>query len=89
METGRCVNLDASTLDKFKLQRGDLLFNRTNSYELVGNHRLSRDEPGDWVFASYLIRVKVNPLTTIPSFLNYYPNWEASQAQCACSRLAA
>ena len=41
------------------LEDGDILFNRTNSKELVGKCEVFR-EVGDWVFASYLIRVRTN-----------------------------
>lgn len=39
------------------LQMGDLLFNRTNSAELVGKSAVFRCD-GQWSFASYLIRVR-------------------------------
>lgn len=74
------VDIDASTLGKFKLRKGDLLFNRTNSYELVGKTALFK-QPGDWVFASYLIRVEVDAERASPEYLNYYLNWEVSQAR--------
>jgi type I restriction enzyme S subunit len=40
------------------LQAGDILFNRTNSKELVGKCAVFHDA-GEFVFASYLIRVRV------------------------------
>jgi type I restriction enzyme S subunit len=43
------------------LQRGDLLFNRTNSAELVGKTAVFRGYPQDIAFASYLIRVRPLP----------------------------
>ncbi|NJL13362.1 MAG: hypothetical protein HC913_10405 [Microscillaceae bacterium] len=43
----------------FKLENGDILFNRTNSYELVGRTGIFRLE-GDYMFASYLLRLKVD-----------------------------
>src|SRR5262249_5180566 len=50
------VDVDEGTFEQFKLNRGDVLFNRTNSFELVGRTGLF-DLPGDYVFASYLIRL--------------------------------
>ena len=32
----RYIDLDSKTLKKFRLEKGDLLFNRTNSIELIG-----------------------------------------------------
>ena len=43
------------------LQDGDLLFNRTNSAELVGKSAVFRGNPNPCSFASYLIRVKMIP----------------------------
>ncbi len=40
------------------LQNGDLLFNRTNSAELVGKSAVYRGNPEKCSFASYLIRIK-------------------------------
>ena len=42
------------------LDAGDLLFNRTNSPELVGKTAVYRGTPAVASFASYLIRVKLN-----------------------------
>ena len=43
------------------LQHGDLLFNRTNSAELVGKTAIFHGYPKDIAFASYLIRVQPLP----------------------------
>ena len=53
------IHLDPENLRRYQLQIGDLLFNRTNSKELVGKCEVFR-EPGPWVFASYLIRLRVD-----------------------------
>ena len=44
------------------LQRGDLLFNRTNSPELVGKSAVFGGSVGPVSFASYLLRVRFGPL---------------------------
>lgn len=57
-------------LSKYILKKGDLLFNRTNSKELVGKtavYQLDKDH----VFASYLIRVNINPDIANVSYVNY------------------
>jgi type I restriction enzyme, S subunit len=68
------VDLDGKTYEKFRLNKGDLLFNRTNSYELVGKTSLF-DIDGDFVFASYLLRLATNPGQVIPAYINFYLNW--------------
>ncbi|WP_338835362.1 restriction endonuclease subunit S [Neomoorella thermoacetica] len=72
------VNLDLQRLERFRLNKGDILFNRTNSFELVGKASLFALE-GDFVFASYLIRIITNKMRLAPGFLNYYLNWDETQ----------
>lgn len=67
------VDLDERTLGAFRLQNGDLLFNRTNSYELVGRMSIFRSER-EAVFASYLIRLTLDLRVLDPDFVNYYFN---------------
>ena len=62
----------------FCVQRGDILFNRTNSLELVGRTSVF-DIPGEFVFASYLIRLRTLPDQLDPFFLNLYLNADATQ----------
>ncbi len=53
------VDLDARTQDKYLARKGDLLFNRTNSKELVGKTAVYElDEP--MAIAGYLVRVRMN-----------------------------
>lgn len=54
------VDLPDKVADTYLLQQGDVLFNRTNSADWVGKVGIYRsDKPA--VFASYLIRLKINP----------------------------
>jgi type I restriction enzyme S subunit len=46
---------------KLMLEDGDLLFNRTNSAELVGKTAVYRADLGPMTFASYLIRCQLMP----------------------------
>lgn len=73
------VDLDETTFSAFRLGEGDLLFNRTNSFELVGRTAIFRGQK-DAVFASYLIRLRVDDHAVVPDFLNYYLNLESVQA---------
>ncbi len=72
------VNLSEEEFVRFRLEKRDILFNRTNSFELVGKTALFELE-GDYVFASYLIRLKVSTKYIEPHFLNYLLNWEKTQ----------
>lgn len=51
-----------------QLRDGDVLFNRTNSRELVGKCAIWRDVPGQFSFASYLVRLRLKP-ELLPEFL--------------------
>lgn len=46
-------------LPNLYLEDGDILFNRTNSYELVGKSAMYSGDSGVSTFASYLIRVRL------------------------------
>lgn len=53
------VDLDEASAHKYLTRKGDLLFNRTNSKELVGKTAVyMRDEP--MAIAGYLVRVRMN-----------------------------
>jgi len=65
------VDLDEREYETYRLDQGDILFNRTNSYELVGRSAIL-DEARPAVFASYLLRLKTNPDQLLSGFLNYY-----------------
>jgi len=54
------------------LEPGDILFNRTNSAELVGKTAVYRGYPKKCSFASYLIRVRLRE--GIPEWVSYYLN---------------
>lgn len=64
----------------FKLERGDILFNRTNSYELVGRTGIFRLE-GDYMFASYLLRLKVDAQKADSCFVNHLMTSDLFQKQ--------
>jgi type I restriction enzyme, S subunit len=62
------------------LNYGDILFNRTNSKDLVGKCAVF-DLDGDYVFASYLIRLKVDESKAIPEFITYVINSRIGRQQ--------
>ena len=67
------INLEVEECEKYLLKRNDLLVNRTNSYELVGKTALF-ELPGEYVFASYLVRFRLNEDIACPNYVNYYFN---------------
>lgn len=68
----------AHAVDRFRLQRNDVLFNRTNSWEHVGKAAIwRRDEPGP-AFASYLVRLHCGD-ALLPEFLHLWLNWASVQ----------
>jgi type I restriction enzyme, S subunit len=75
------TTLDEDKRAKYRLERDDLLFNRTNSKELVGKCAVFR-ETGDWYFAGYLIRVRVSdPDQYLPEFLARFLNSDVGRVQ--------
>ena len=74
------VELTPARFAKFRVERHDILFNRTNSLELVGRTAIF-DLEGDFVFASYLIRLRTDCTRLRPSFLNHYLNWDQTQVR--------
>ena len=66
------IDLEPATAHKYLTQRGDLLFNRTNSKELVGKTAVyMRDEP--MAIAGYLVRVRMNERGN-PHYVSGYLN---------------
>jgi type I restriction enzyme S subunit len=73
---------DASGLGGFLLQQGDVLFNRTNSPELVGKSAVFDSEMSA-LFASYIIRLQVRGDLAHPVFVSAWMNspWGREWAQ--------
>jgi type I restriction enzyme S subunit len=74
------VDLDERTFGKFSLHAGDVLFNRTNSIDLVGKTAIF-GAITPFVFASYLIRLVADKARLAPDYLNSYLNIQATQAR--------
>lgn len=60
-------------ISKYELNDGDVLFNRTNSIDLVGKTALYKGIKKA-IFAGYLIRIKVDPQCLDARYLNYFLN---------------
>lgn len=74
------VKLDRNEFLKYKLNVGDILFNRTNSNDLVGKTALF-SLSGDYTFASYIVRFTLDSKISNSHFVNYFFNWDASQSK--------
>ncbi|MCG8095159.1 MAG: restriction endonuclease subunit S [Candidatus Thiodiazotropha endolucinida] len=71
---------DQSDIEKYKLYDGDVLFNRTNSPELVGKTSIYRGEM-EAIYAGYLIRLQCKDKLN-PEFLNYHLNSLGAKQYC-------
>jgi len=62
-------------IDAFKLIDRDVLFNRTNSQIFVGRTGIFREfSENEFIFASYLIRLKVDERKVLPEYLTSFLN---------------
>ena len=71
--TDLVYSTDDEEINKYLLRRNDILFNRTNSPELVGKTALYQGERSA-IFAGYLIRVNQIRRLTDAKYLNYFLN---------------
>lgn len=72
---------DENEIKKYTLHYGDILFNRTNSPELVGKTSIYRGEMPA-IFAGYLIRLNYKKDILIGDFLNYILNSSDAKEYC-------
>lgn len=69
----RFLRLSFRDRESLLLKRGDILVNRTNSAELVGKCAVF-DREGEWGFASYLIRLRLDRDRADPVLVARYVN---------------
>jgi type I restriction enzyme S subunit len=74
------VKLPEKVEKALALTDGDILFNRTNSKELVGKCAVFH-ERDRYVFASYLIRVRVDEKHALPDYLSFLINCPVGRKQ--------
>ena len=73
----KTIDIPDNELDKCTVRRGDLLFNRTNSKELVGKTCVyNRDET--MVLAGFVVRVRLNE-KALPEFVSTFMNTDFSK----------
>ncbi len=73
---------DDSEIRKYKLHQGDVLFNRTNTIDLVGKCAIYNGERPA-IFAGYLIRINADNSVLDSRYLNYILNTEFSKRHSA------
>lgn len=70
----KSVKLSKSEFEKLKLNHGDVLFNRTNSYELVGRTGIYYYNGVEQTFASYLVRLNPDNKNIFSEYLVAFLN---------------
>jgi len=78
--TSLVFSSDPTEIKKYKLKPFDVLFNRTNSPELVGKTSIYRGER-DAIYAGYLIKITCKE-TLNSEFLNYHLNSPSAKDFC-------
>lgn len=71
---------DPSEIEKYTLKNGDVLFNRTNSPDLVGKTSIYRGGR-EAVYAGYLILLR-SKSRLVPDYLNYHLNSPRARRYC-------
>ena len=86
IQNGKVLTVDLTTSNlsdaeraRYLLNRGDLLINRTNSYDLVGKVGIFESDE-EVAFASYLVRLEIDKAQIRPEYLNYWLNGYLAQA---------
>lgn len=74
------IDLDDREFERYRLHAGDVLFNRTNSYELVGRTGVYELD-GHHVFASYLVRLRMQRDRLDPTYLCSFLNSPVGRRQ--------
>lgn len=72
------IDISDKIFRQYKLEKGDILINRTNSIELVGKLGIFLFD-GDFTFASYLIRFRTKREILNSHFLNFFLNISGNQ----------
>lgn len=62
------VDLDEKEKSKYEIKKGDLLLARSGS---VGNFFIADKDYPEWVYASYLIRFRLDSTKILPSFIKH------------------
>jgi type I restriction enzyme, S subunit len=82
------VPADSGTVERYKLQRGDVLFNNTNSTELVGKSALFTDHDEPVTFSNHFTRLRTIRGLLCPEYLVLWlrAQWQKGLFATICNR---
>lgn len=82
------VPASPDVVERFRLQAGDVVFNNTNSAELVGKSALFGGYPEPVVYSNHFTRLRVNTDALVPGFLAAWLNlqWQRGIFAGICNR---
>ena len=70
------VPIEVTDLDKYRLKQGDILFNNTNSTELVGKSALFQGNAEPVVYSNHFTRIRVNTKFVFPDYIVSWLIWQ-------------
>jgi type I restriction enzyme S subunit len=82
------VPADQDTISKYQLINGDVVFNNTNSVELVGKSALFRGHDEPVVYSNHFTRLRVVPDRLDPTYLAAWllSQWQSGIFENLCNR---
>jgi len=95
IETDGWINPEAGVrvpippdVEEYLLKPGDILFNNTNSVDLIGKTAIFRGELPKCVFSNHLTRIRVNPERVLPEWILYVliRKWQTGVFKAICHR---
>ena len=95
IETDGRINKDAGVkvpippdVDEYVLRSGDVLFNNTNSVDLIGKTAIFRGEFSRCVYSNHLTRIRVNPSKVASEWILYslIRKWQLGFFKTICHR---
>lgn len=81
LDSLKWTELSRNEYQDLLLKPGDILFNRTNSIDLVGKVSIVRDLPFDTTFASYLVRLNTTKDRANPYWVHALLNTDSVQSR--------
>jgi len=66
---------DLQGVEEYFLENEDVLFNNTNSIELVGRAAVCKGLNGAYTFSNHITRIRVRKQIILPDFLSWYLNY--------------
>ncbi len=82
------VPTNQAAITKFSLKSGDIVFNNTNSAELMGKTALFKEHNEPVTFSNHFTRLRVKPELADSSFVTFWliSQWQAKTFENICNR---